>query len=99
MDCRNCKDRQYCLDCKREDPDDEEGTDSIQRVHKGVATITIDIQGDAIYYDGYPYHIVGIKQGDPNLRVYTEEIVFYLRKTNEEKHVLIKMERIPKKRK
>lgn len=99
MDCRLCEDRQYCQDCRCEEDGHVEvdDDDKIPGVGKGTATVLI--QRDTIYYDGYPYHIVGTKQGNPNLRVYTEEIVFYLRKTTEQKHVLIKMERIPKKRK
>lgn len=98
MDCSFCEDKQYCQDCNCQEELHVEDDDQDEIPGAGKAQSTILIQGDTIYHNGYPRGIVGIKQGNPNLRVYTKEVVFYLRQIGE-RYILIKMERLPEKRK
>jgi hypothetical protein len=106
--CNICIDPQYCTDCvfdQDENPvqeednyfplDDDLGNDGIEpkrRSRKEENTITLN--DTTLYYKGEAYHILGRKEKNPNVLIFTTRgILFYIRPV-EGRNVLIKKEKI-----
>ena len=102
--CKNCNNKQYCPDCKK-----ESGEDIVEVLIKTPSHVEkqshnkVSICGNHLFYKGICYKIldreeIEEKKGSPNIVVRThQELTFYLRETQDEEYIFIKLVKSPKK--
>lgn len=88
MNCKKCKDKQYCRDCK-----EEQEKEKIEKTTftKSQSDNPISINGDLLHFKGRTFTISQIEIRNPNKKITTKEgFIFYIREKKQET-ILIKV--------
>jgi len=89
MNCKKCKDKQYCWDCKEEQEKEEIEKTTFT---KSLSDNPVTIKGDLLHFKGRTFTISKIEIRNPNKKITTKEgFIFYIREKNQGL-VLIKIE-------